>query len=295
MQQAEHDHDTRHPLQQGATDVRDWLGITLGYRPLRSRLRVYHEVLAGRSGGGDPFSRMQMGKDLEPLFPKWAEIHSGLDLFPAAPENCRDGKKLDLPWLVPHTDFYALDEDKSRFACAEAKWTPFGRADWGVDRSTQVRMDYLVQLQAQMLCEELKFGFLCVRFTDEFCVFPVEADVALQEKIIEASRELYQATFLEQPPDPIPGEENLRWPTATPKSSVVATPAVMEAFEMVREFKVELDAADTHKAQAAHVVKTFMNTNEVLLTPNGKPIATYRNSAKGRRFCPNYEAKTDAT
>jgi putative phage-type endonuclease len=158
------------------------------------------------------------------------------------------------------------------------------RSGWGEDGSSDVPVEYLCQVQHEMLASGLHVADVPVLFGDfEFCVYTVDADLEFQQLLLDQEMAFWHRVIQRIPPEPVTTSDlKKRWP----RHVIDATEASgrdIAAARALRYVKLTIKELEAVQDQCEFLLKSSIKDAEGL-TVDGKPICTWKSAKDGSYF-----------
>ena len=279
----------------GGSDI----AAVCGLSPWRSPLDVYYDKLnialaADGLGESHPIGQtaaLWWGSELEALIAKAYTVAYGEKV-------CRYNRLLVHPehsFFIGDVDRLAYEGDKRPFVPRtgeittstgiEIKTSRYASEEWGAAESDVVPMNYLLQVQWYMgLCKNLqRFRLVPLFCGSEMRRYTVHRDDAIIARLQEIGFEFWTNNVQKQvPPPPRSYEEVKRLYPAVTGKQLLATLEVEQTARKLKKvsgLRLKLEKSETALKDTLAVA---MGQNEELTLPDGKVIATFKESKNGR-------------
>lgn len=178
------------------------------------------------------------------------------------------------PWMGSHFDFRAADR------LVEIKFfDPRRRAEFGEPGSAAIPNDVLVQTIHEMVVAGIPHCDVAVLFgNQDFEVFTVKLDPADADELIEREYRFMGFVIEREPPPPMTDDDlKLMFPRSN-KTNVTASEEIMQAVREARMLGGRIDELTAAYDATVLTIKTFMGCNDLLVAPDGTPLATWRSA-----------------
>lgn len=156
---------------------------------------------------------------------------------------------------------------------------PFAAGEWGEPETDEVPIYYAAQVMHGMMIKPRRRSVIAALIgVDDLRIHFMDRDEETIAGIRAREVEFWQRIQDKTPPPPI-DPEDVKW--LYQRDGGTAIEASDEIIEMVQHLK---DMKASAKKQGGQIellaarIKTFMGTNAVLLGPDGKPMATWKNN-----------------
>jgi putative phage-type endonuclease len=184
-----------------------------------------------------------------------------------------------IAWLFVNVDGIS---DRCRMFEAKAASTDKG---WGTPGTDEVPEEYLLQAQHGMFVTGLPVTDLAVLIGhSDFRLYEIPADRELQELLVDQEAEFWQSVVTRKIPPPQNDEDvRRRWRVGNGQSieaDVEAFSAAEELSRIVAWIDVLKELSESKKA----ALQRFMTENSELTAAGGQVLATWKNTAPGRKF-----------
>ena len=223
-------------------------------------------------------ARLEAGNRLEPVVAQWvADRHPGMKIQ----VRRRQYRHRRHPELIANLDRYIVGG-----GILECKtYTGYDRDRWGEPQTDQVPDEYLLQVQHYMHVTGYRETLLGVLIHGwDLREYEIGYDRELAEFAAAKCVEFWHHHVLAGvPPPPAAGDDLAEYFTAKAGSAVRATPETVALVERLRLAKAETKHAGAVAGELTDELKTIMGENECLIGPDGKPLATWKQS-KGKRM-----------
>lgn len=159
---------------------------------------------------------------------------------------------------------------------------PFAAADWGAEESDEIPIYYAAQVMHGLMIKPRRRAIVAALIgADDLRIHWMERDEETIAGIRSREVEFWNQIQTLTPPQPV-DPEDVKW--LYQRDGGTAIEASDEIVQLVQHLKDMKASAKTQEAQIemlAARIKTFMGVNAVLLGPDGKPLATWRNNKDG--------------
>jgi putative phage-type endonuclease len=259
----------------GASEV----AAAVGVNPWRNPLDVYLE----KTGQAEPADlsdndAVLFGTLLEDVVAQEFARRQGVKVQRQAAEVVHPR----YPWLKGHIDRRIVGQR----AGLECKTAGVRMAkEFGEEGTDFVPAHYLVQCAAYLAITGWDEWHLAVLIGgQEFRMYRVPRDEDLIATLEEQAAAFWARVVTQSPPDPNSlAAAKLRWPRDY-GASIQATPEIAESVARLLEHRAAIKYAQEQADQEEFGIKTFMGDNAILLGPDGKPLATWKNNKPSKKF-----------
>lgn len=255
----------------GGSDVAPILGL--------SKWRTPMDVYLDKRGEGidqDDNPAMFWGRALEPVIrQRYADVTGREVVTPAA--------MLRHP---THTHMCANLDGVADSRVVEIK-TARTADGWGEDGSDEIPEAYLLQVQHYMIVTALPVADVAVLIGgQDFRLYEVPADPELQAMMIEAEAEFWQRVLDALPPEPTSYADAMqRFGRSGATGAVVASAKAEAACMELRRVKDAIAALEIDEAALKTILlREFGDAGDVLVTPEGNTLATWKLAKAAARF-----------
>lgn len=245
----------------------------LGLSPYATPLDLYLRK-RGEAGPQEDSLAMRFGNAAEAfILSEFQRAHPD-DALVLAPDTMRRGP------MLAHLDAWV----PGRFN-VQAK-TARSRHNFGESGSPDVPMQYLIQVQHEMLLAGVAVSFVPVLFAgSEYDEFVVEADRELQEMIEAGVADFWHRVQIGDPPDPISmSDMQRRYGHASRADVVIASDDVQAAVETLQAIKHKREDLDLAEDESKLVVLKAIGECDTLVDLTGKTLATWKAAKPSQRF-----------
>ena len=262
-------------------------GAILGLSPYKTALDVYLEKI-GEAPPSEDNAATYWGRKLEDLVAEEYRIRTGRKV-----ERCNATlRHPDAPHLIGHVDRLVWDDEhrprvrnqiRTR-RLLECKTAGLRMADeWGEAGTDQIPDVYLAQVQHYLCVTGCEVADVAVLIGGrDFRLYEVPRDDELIASMREALLEFWSLVTLRVPPEPRTlADIAKRWPRDNGRA-VVADQLVADAVQALREAKQTLKAAEADVDALEAGVKKILQDGAVLLGPDGRQLATWKNQTARR-------------
>jgi putative phage-type endonuclease len=270
----------RSPVVMSEADRTSYIGgpcmaAILGVHPYSTPVAEWLR-LTGRTGPIEVNDAMRSGHRLERAVLDYAGEELGVPIKPG-------------PFILDLSHHIGGHLDGVPEACdkqiVEAK-TVRNRKAWGEPGSGEVPPHVAAQALHYMGLAGADVCWVPVLFSGlEFAMFRVERDDAVIEQMRDMAAKWWtDYVVADLPPPPQTGEDAKRlFPSSAPGKAVIASDAVAEAVERLREVRDKLVLFEADKDALEGTIKVAMGDADTLLV-RGEPAATWRSAKPAMRF-----------
>jgi len=256
----------------GGSDVAAILGISKYKTPLS----VYQEKrgeLAPQADNGP----MRWGRYLEPVVRQAYADETGREV--RLPTELIRHPQHD--FMIANIDGVVVDERR----LFEAKTARSGDG-WGEPGTDQIPQAYLLQVQHYMTVTALPIADVAVLIGgSDFRIYEVRADAELQDMLVDAEREFWQAVQIGEPPAPVSYADVIaRWGHASRAGLVMADDAALSSLDTLRRVRAQLAELEAEEDAAKTAVMKALGECDTLVDSRGHTLATWKAQKGARRF-----------
>lgn len=251
----------------GGGDIASVLGISPFSTPVQTWLAKRGEL----TREDDPILRR--GRRLEPYVRDTYAEETGRIVSPGAfiqgPE----------PWIGGNIDGATND-----FRLFEAKTAhPRTRKDWGDEGTDSIPVYYTAQVQWYLMLTRLDYADLAAFMgIDDFRIFTIEADVALQASLLAKAREFWRLVQIGVPPEVQEADDvKLLYPQHFDGATVEATGDDFDALNELKTLREDRKASEKREEELALTLYQRMGSAEAL-TFEGRTLATWKTQSATR-------------
>lgn len=257
----------------GASDT----PIIMGYSSYKTPYQLYLEKTGTIDVDEEITEQQYWGNALEPLIIKrFAEENDVTISFPDTVYHP------DHPYIYANLDGWIESEN----AVVEAKCAnSFQRKEWDMALTDGIPLVYLIQLAKQCLITNATRGYCAVLIGGmEYKQFIYERDAQLEDIIIKADIDFWEAVQNRREPDPINTSDcRLKFPKPSPEKVVPCTYTVgnnlSKLLDVKQKIKELTEIEDTYKMR----IMEHMKDGEYLMGQDGEIMATWKATKKGTR------------
>lgn len=245
----------------GGSDVAAILGLS----KWRTKLDIYLDKI-GESPEQLDNSAMQFGRILEPVL---------LDHY----FNLTGFKRTSFPSIIRHPlhDWMigSLDGLTQCGRVVEIK-TARTADGWGQEGTDEIPNYYTTQVQHYLAVSGREVADVAVLIGgSDFRIYTVEADLALQDAIIELEQEFWQRVIDRRPPDPVSAADVMKIYPKSLESSIEATPSMLSKIASLAALNEQIKNAEKQADKLKTELQIIIGENSGI-TMDGKPLCTWK-------------------
>lgn len=254
----------------GGSDAAAAIGLSKWMTPLELWLDKRGELIREET------SSMRWGITLEPIVRQEYCNQTGAEVL--VPEAIYQHSQH--AFAIINLDGLVLSRDR----IYEGKTSRTGEG-WGEPGTDEVPPEYNLQVQHGMAITGLPMADIAVLIGgSDFRIYCVEADLDLQQMMLEREAEFWQMVVDERPPEPTtPADVKLRWKMATAGKQAEADMELANDCLSLRDLKDALKAGEAQKESLEAKLQTAM-MDAAELVWNGETLATWKNVNANPRF-----------
>lgn len=157
---------------------------------------------------------------------------------------------------------------------------------WGEPGTDEVPAGYNIQVQHGMAVTGLPVADIAVLIGNcDFRIYHVEADLALQEMLLEQEAAFWAMVEANTPPEPTTlADIKLRWQVAKDIDPTIATKEDALAAIELAGLKAAMKAAEEREEALKARLQGAIKDSSSLVTPEGNVLATWKNVSVQPRF-----------
>lgn len=162
---------------------------------------------------------------------------------------------------------------------------PFAVKAWGDEDSDEIPIYYAAQVMHGLMIKPRRRTVIAALtgFDDKPRVHWIERDEETIAGIRSREVEFWQRVQSRTPP-PAVDPEDVKWLYQRDGGTAIeASPDIVEMCQQLKDMKSSAKAQEGQIELLAARIKTFMGTAAVLLGPDGKPMATWKNNKDGSK------------
>lgn len=255
----------------GGSDVAAICGIS----PCKTPLQLYLEKI----GEGEPQKdnpAMVYGRMMEGAIRDWY-VHM-------------TRRKVSVPPMLYHKKYGFLCAHLDGI-CEDAEpileiKTARSSDDWGDPGTDEIPVYYMTQAQHNMMVAGRPVCDVPVAFFgQEPVIYTVEADVEIQEMLIEKSVRFWEMVRKREAPEPVClTDVNLLFGKKSISDKVTAPVEVQEALEQLKALKAEVEQLEAEHSALRMKICSFMGEKDTLIGIDGKVLATWKKAKDSFAF-----------
>lgn len=258
-----------------------------GLSPWKSALDVYLEK-TGAVPPEDISSKpaVKHGADLEAVVASWYAEETG-ERVRRVNKTLRHPK---YPFIIGHIDRDIVGKPKLlEVKCAGAR----AAAQWGPSGSQELPEHYRFQVMHYIAVKDYDAADLAAFLgVGDLRIYTIERDNEMIEAMIETLSEFWARIQERRPPEPQSLSDVAKlYPLATAEKSVVADAERAGFLNDIRVVREEIDALEAHESELKKWLQAFMGDAEVLLGPDGKKLAQWKNETRSRFDSASFKEK----
>ncbi len=156
---------------------------------------------------------------------------------------------------------------------------------WGEPGTDEVPGEYNLQVQHGMAITGLPAADIAVLIGgSDFRIYCVEADLDLQQVLLEQEAEFWRMVETQTPPDSeVPADVRLRWRVSS-GAKVTADEATVAATIELKQLKMAMKAGEEREDVLKGILQAYMKDAAELQTQSGDALATWKNVKLNPRF-----------
>lgn len=251
--------------------------IIMGYSSYKTPYQLYLEKTGTVSAEDEITEQQYWGNALEPLIiQRFAEENNVEVTFPDTVYHP------DYPFIFANLDGWIESEN----AVVEAKCAnSFQRKEWDMASTDGIPLVYLIQIAKQCAITNASRGYCAVLIGGmEYKQFVYERDAGLEELIIKADVEFWNAIQTGVEPPPINTSDcRLKFPTPSPEKIVPSTFKTANALVGLMNVKASIKDLTDQEDKLKMELMSYMGTAEYLVGQEGELLATWKATKKGTR------------
>lgn len=147
-----------------------------------------------------------------------------------------------------------------------------------------IPLPYLVQVAHYVACTNADGAYIAVLIGgNEYKEFYYSRDHELEEELIHCASDFWEAIQTKTPPPPIKVSDlTLKYPNSTTSSQII-TDWAENRLNKLKENRKKIKELEKKEIGYKLELMEYMKTNESLVTPEGKPLITWRTNKTGKR------------
>lgn len=193
------------------------------------------------------------------------------------------------PNTILHPEYPFLGASIDRWAgdhILECKTAGFMQGkQWGESGTDNIPTAYIFQCAwYAMICNVERVDIAVLIGGNDFRIYTYNKNPALEEKIKEAAISFWNNHIIPRiPPEPISNTDTLKlYENSTFGATITADEKIYELLNEIKAHKTQIKRLTTIVKNKSTEIFNYMKDAEILLDPQGNPLATWRNQSTTR-------------